>query len=88
MKSKLLQQELRRVERSAPPEPVVLEQEAKICDGNIVQDLRYGFGMLGKHVGFTVVAMLTLGLGIGATTAIFSVVYAHDLRTYALSESR
>jgi hypothetical protein len=84
-------QEAHRAARRRFGNPAVLREEALDAWGwnwleQTIQDARYGLRMLLKNPGFTAVAVVSLGLGIGANTAIFTLINNVMLKSLAVPE--
>jgi putative ABC transport system permease protein len=74
--SHLLAREIGRLETPIKREPAVLGARRENLMRDVLQDFRFGIRNMRRRPGFTVIAVLTLSLGIGPITAIFTLVHA------------
>jgi predicted permease len=74
--------------RSASEPGMEVRHRGGFSMGSLLQDLRYGLRTLLKNPGFTTAALLSLALGIGANTAVFSVINALMLKILPVNEPR
>ena len=85
--SELLARELGRVERQVAPEPIILGTNRRTYMlADLWQDLLFGVRMLVKQPGFTLITVVTLALGIGANTAIFTLLDKVLLRQLSVEQ--
>jgi predicted permease len=88
---RLLECELSRAEqplaaRVLQPSLELIERKGGMRMGSFIQDLRFGVRMLAKNPGFTLIAVITLALGIGANTAIFTLLDKALIRTLPVEQ--